>query len=360
MEKRRVQLVGRSTLTVSLPTAWVKKVGLTKGDVIRVAPEKDGSLRIITSSMALVKEVSKICTINSDLCQEGDSIGRLIVAGYVGGSDIIRITAKNRISSENIQEVRDAELRLMGLSIVEETPTSMTLQCSINPTIFPINVVIRRLHTLFSIMCDEAIQALKDSNLELAEEAQRREREANRMYALILRLLNQAQTNPTMSQKIGMYDAGEILDMSRVATALEGMADWADNIAEEVRKTEIAGVGVGEKTKASIEDYSRKIRDLSYKAMKSVFAFDADLANKLIRDFEKNLDTEAYRKIEDLTLSTSFFEACLLRRIIWNLRRIGEIAVSIAETAIDRAMEKEGFCSIEPSELATAVTNKSW
>ncbi|MEM2735030.1 MAG: AbrB/MazE/SpoVT family DNA-binding domain-containing protein, partial [Candidatus Bathyarchaeia archaeon] len=49
MERRRIQLVGRSTLTVSLPASWVKRVGLKKGDLVLLSPEKDGSLRIFQS-----------------------------------------------------------------------------------------------------------------------------------------------------------------------------------------------------------------------------------------------------------------------------------------------------------------------
>ncbi|MBS7656164.1 hypothetical protein KEJ50_06705 [Candidatus Bathyarchaeota archaeon] len=347
MEKRKIQLVGRSTLTVSLPNSWVKKTGLKKGEVITITPERDGSLRIFKGEAST--ETQKACVIKADLYQEGESIERLIVAGYINGFDVIKVFSSGRLKSNIIEAIREAEFKLIGLNIVEETSSYVILQCSINPLMFPIDVTLRRLYTLFLIMLEEAIQALKEANLELAEDARRREKEANRIYLLILRLLNEAQKNPSMAQKIGLNDVEDILTMNIIANILERMADWAEKIAEEIEKVEEKGIGVSEKTKNIIEEYAKKIRDLTEKAVKSVINTDANLANSVANSFKKVLEPEAYKIIEENLYPEMLFEALLLRRIIGNLHRVGEIAVGIAEVAIDRAVrEMEQF--IESSE----------
>jgi phosphate uptake regulator len=101
MERRRIQLVGRSTLTVSLPANWVKKVGLKKGDLVTIAPERDGSLKILQGSATAARATSNVLAINSDLCREGGLIGRLIVAGYVRGFDVIKVTSSATRSSSS-------------------------------------------------------------------------------------------------------------------------------------------------------------------------------------------------------------------------------------------------------------------
>ncbi|MBS7655993.1 phosphate uptake regulator PhoU [Candidatus Bathyarchaeota archaeon] len=330
VEKRKIQLVGKSTLTVSLPNAWVKKLDLKKGDFVSIIMENNSSLTILKSSESL--EAPKTCLINSDIYQEKESIKRLIIADYVNGFDIIKVISSKRIGNNVIQAIREAESRLIGLNVVEETPSCVTLQCSINLASFPIDVVIRRLYMIFLIMLDGVIQALKDLNLELVEETKQREYEANRMYLLILRLLNEAQ-------KIGISGVEDVLTITIVASALERMADWANKIAEEIEKIEEEGIEVSEKTKNTIENYYKRIRELSEKAIKSIMNNDANLANTLINNFKGGLDTEAYSIIRDIPTST--FEACLLGRVIWNLQRIGEIIVTIAEAAIDKAVRKE-------------------
>ncbi|MCW3976244.1 MAG: phosphate uptake regulator PhoU [Candidatus Bathyarchaeota archaeon] len=346
MDKRRIQLVGRSTLTVSLPSKWIKDTSLNKGDFVTVIPEKDGALRIVQDSITLEKEALRTCTINSDLCQENSLLERVIVACYIKGFESIKIISSSRISKKNLQSIRDAELKLMGLGIVEETSSSVTLQCSINPTIFPIDLVTRRLYTLFSTMCDESIQALMNSNEELAKEAQGREREANIMYALILRLLNQAQLNSEISKEIGIHSSEDVLNIFIVANAVERMADWAYKIADDVIKIETSGVRMNEIIRSSIADYSKKIMDICDKAMKSEFAYDVDLANMVINQFRGNLDEEACNIIDDLLHKNIFHGFGELRQIICALRRIGEISVTIAETSMDRAIEKNKICSV--------------
>ncbi|MEM3463062.1 MAG: PhoU domain-containing protein [Candidatus Bathyarchaeia archaeon] len=346
MERRRIQLVGRSTLTVSLPASWVKRVGLKKGDLVLLSPEKDGSLRIFQSPGVATKGISSTLIINSDLCRDKGLIGRLITAGYVKGFDVIKIVSPNRIDGESLEAIREAEIKLIGLSIIEETPSSVVLQCSMNPALFPMDVVIHRLYSLFSTILDDALKALMDSNVELAKEAQRREREANRIYALILRLLNQAQANPAISQRIGIYDSGSILSIVLIANVLERMADWANKVAGDVIRIEASGGWVSDRIKARIWEYSNKIKGVCDMVMKSAFNYDSKMANAAINLFEE-YSKEAYDIIDDLPIENIYHGFGELRHIVLALHRIGEISISIAEAAIDSAVEKDGLCKIE-------------
>ena len=47
MEARKVQRVGYSTLTVSLPREWVGDVKLKAGDIVSIKREDDGSLKLV-------------------------------------------------------------------------------------------------------------------------------------------------------------------------------------------------------------------------------------------------------------------------------------------------------------------------
>jgi phosphate uptake regulator len=46
MEPRRIQKVGYSTLSVSIPMNWAKKMNVKKGDIVFLNEETDGALRI--------------------------------------------------------------------------------------------------------------------------------------------------------------------------------------------------------------------------------------------------------------------------------------------------------------------------
>lgn len=335
VEKRRIQLVGRSTLTVSLPTSWAKKAGVKKGDFVTILQEKDGSLRIIRDSGSRHPEADTY-TINADLCPGKGLIERLIIASYVKGYNKIKVTSTSRIGSEALREIRDAEIKLMGLSVVEEEASNVTLQCSINPSDFQLDTVLRRLYVLFSTMLDEALNALMTSNMELAEEAEGRELQANRTYALILRLLTQAQKSPDICQQADAA-AKDVLNIGIVANALERMADWACKMAMEVKRIGNAGIELSRGIKAYIEDYGDRIKDVCEKAVKSVFSQDIVLANTTINLFEENLDQTLYKTVDQLRVENVHHGFGELRQILLALHRIGENAVTIATTAIDAA-----------------------
>ena len=46
MESRKVQKVGPSTFSVSIPRPWADEMALRRGDTVFITQEKDGSLRL--------------------------------------------------------------------------------------------------------------------------------------------------------------------------------------------------------------------------------------------------------------------------------------------------------------------------
>ncbi len=202
MQGRRIQRVGPSTLAVSLPVNWTREAGLKKGDIIFFIPENDGSLRLRASALAEREKKEKEFVINSDQCDQTGLLERIIVGNYILGHDIIKVVSSKRISNTHIEEIRRISRRLIGLGIIEETPTQIILQCSIDPAKFPIYMVVRRLYAIASTMHKEAIQGLYEMKIELAEEAIRREEDADMMYWLAARLLYSSQSNKEIVEKI--------------------------------------------------------------------------------------------------------------------------------------------------------------
>src|SRR5512136_3343272 len=122
MESRKIQRVGYSTFSVSLPKKWVETTGLKQGDLVMLFPEKDGTLKLMPSSTVERKTQAEECIIDSDLCNETGMLERLIVGNYTLGRDAFRVVSSTRISRMHIDEVRRISHRLMGLGIVQETP----------------------------------------------------------------------------------------------------------------------------------------------------------------------------------------------------------------------------------------------
>lgn len=346
MESRKVQRVGYSTFSISLPKAWVREIGLKQGDFVVLLPEKDGSLKLMPSSMVERKPQTEGYVIRSDLCNEPRMLERIIVGNYTLGRDAFRVVSPTRISREHVEEVRKIARRLMGLGIVQETPDQIDLQCSIDPTRFKIDMLMRRLSVIASTMHVEAIQGLMDSQQQLAEDAIRREDEADMMYWLAIRLLISAQNDRTIADKIGLEEPSQILFYALITRYLEIIADHAENIAR--RAIEFMALN-GEKASKyeHVMNQILNISDLTHtvfiKAMDSVFSRDFQVANNV-------LEMSKIIRREHLELLKELIELPILRTIILELARIADTGAGIAVIAINRALEKPSkICSVAVS-----------
>jgi phosphate uptake regulator len=334
MESRKVQRVGYSTFSVSLPKEWVKTSGIKQGDLVMLFPEKDGSLKLLPSGMVERRTQTEGYIIDSDLCSAPGLLERLIVGNYILGRDVISVVSSTRISRMNVDEVRKIAHRLMGLGIVQETPERIDLQCSIDATRFKIDMLLRRLSVIASTIFTEALEALAESDQQLADDAIRREDEADMMYWLSLRLLLSAQRDRTMMDKIGLQEPSQILYYGLISRYLELIGDRSEYIAH--RAIEFMSRS-RQKTSKSIMNRISNMGELAHnvflKAMDCVFTGNIEVANDLLEI------ARAIRREHD-SLLRELPEHVVLRTIAWEVDRIADHGASIAVIAINLGLEK--------------------
>lgn len=358
MESRKVQKVGASTLSVSLPRAWVQENGLGKGDIVLFDNLRDGTLRILPPALGKPKEEDVEYVVHAEMCDEPGMLGRVVVGNYVIGRNLVKIKGKGRISSQHLQEVRAVVGKLHGLGIMTETADEIELQCSIDASKFPMESVIKRLYTIGSTMQKEAIEALERSDIALAKDAMGREDEADKMYWLALRLLLSAQTDPQLAEKIGIHDQLPIVGNRLIAKNLEHVADYADNVAQNVvRLLEAKAVSDKELVRL-LRRQSDTAHSIVQDALACIFAHDLHLANRAIEAKRKveTLEEEILRRVLDKSdepeprqrrgpdAPEGASRAAVVaaqRSIAWSLRRIAEYGAEIAVIGINRYLERD-------------------
>jgi len=335
-----VQKVSYSTLSVSLPRGWVKDVGLKKGDLIMFLREKDGSLKLMPRELATREAKAEEFVVNSDLCDEPGMLERIVVGNYILGRDVITIISSSRLRSTHVEEVRRMVHRLFGLGIVEETPNRIVLQCSIDPAKFKIDMLIRRLSVIASTMQSEAVQALLDFDPKLAEDAIRREDEADMVYWLAMRLLLSAQRVRAIAEKTGLEDPLHILYYGLIIRYLELIADYAENIARTaINFEERCKERLSKHVINRIDNLSELAHNIFLKAMDCFFTGDIKIAHSLL-EIRKSIKKEYEILMKELP------EIPHLRAVIWTLTRIADNGAGIAMMAINKALEKPSkICS---------------
>lgn len=330
METRKVQKVGYSTISVSLPTKWVKQNSIQPGDLVFLDESEDGILKVLPSRLAN-REVDEEYVIDADVCNRPNMLQRLILGSYALGHDVIRITSSNRISREHVDEIRTASRRLIGLGILEESPKNILLQCAIDPLKFKIDMIVRRLAILTLTMLSEATDAFVGNQLSLAEEVIKRENEANSIYYLGVRLTLSAQSRPEIIHPLGIESAVMIPAIRLVLQSLELIADYAEDIAEKA-------IRIGENRGQVPEDILRKfshygeiVKNGLQIGIESVFSRNFVNASKML---EKNEEIE--EEIE--TVVKEFPVIPYLRAILYDFVKISDVGTTIVEIAINGAL----------------------
>ena len=358
MESRKVQRVGSSSLAVSLPNEWVKEVGLKKGQLVFFKEDEGNILKIMTAGQ-IEKKPDSTVEVNGDFCKDPKMLGRALMGIYSLGYDSIKIISANRLSNEQVNKIRNVTRELMGMGIMEETPNTLLIQCSIDATKFPINTLLRRLFIISSTMHREMIDSLSNFDLELASEAIRRDKEAYTIFWVIVRILNSYQRDKGIANQMDIYNPSLIIWYRLIAQYLRLIADWAHQTAEKVVALNKSKERIGDELIQKIIDINERSYGMCHEAINSFFSMDIQLANKAMETYHEISQTEemlqervcssAYLHGKNFSVSKYFkgkrpIEACAVAQIsflIWGARRIAEIGSEIAETAIHRVLCKD-------------------
>lgn len=345
METRKIQKVGAATLTISLPRAWVTQRRLKKGDPLFLVEEGE-ALKILPSEQAEHRQrIATDVLVDADLCDEPGMLERVVVGNYVLGRTKIAIRSAHRISGEHQDEIRRATRRLMGLGTLDESASHVVLHCSIDPSQYPLETLIKRLYNLGATMLSESIEALSTGDVALAEDALKREDDADMMYWLILRLVLSAQLDDALVDQLGMRSRIEIPGYRAIARDLETVADHCRKIAESVKLILESDARVPNAVVKSVQGLAKTISEIYALALGGLLSRDLKQANKAIHLAEalQDKEQEFIRLALKGTRSPRGNDPALvvrIREIFANFTSIAEYGQAIAVIAYNRYLEK--------------------
>ncbi len=341
MESRKIQKVGISTLTVSLPKHWAENQNLKKGDQVFIVQEGD-SLRLLAPEGARKRLERPVpdYVIDADSLEDRGMLERVIVGNYVLGRERLVVKSASRLASEHLDEIRGVTKRLMGLGIIEETGDKALLQCSLEPSKFPIESLIKRLYNLGSTMLREAIEALITKDRSLAEDAIRREDDADMMYWLIVRLVLSAQQDDALVTKLGMESKLHNAGYRLISKELETVADCATTIARNVMDLIDRQGEFDWPLLRTLKAAADEATSLYGNGLAALITRDLKLANRTVlasRELEAKLQEfhkALFKGVEEPQ------ELLALKTIVDNLSRIAGYSNSIANVAFNRYLER--------------------
>jgi len=323
-ELRKVQRTPSGTFFVCLPKPWAERYGLKRGSVVALTETSDGKLLIDTKYA--VEPSPRTITLKPEAY-----LSREIIGKYLLGFDIITVEAKDRISFEVRDTVKNAVSRLIGLEIVEEDYSRIVMQCLLEPSSFPPEKILRRGYTIAAGMHRDVVNALVDGDINLAKSIIARDDEVNRLHFLLVRILRTIVQNPRLTEKLGVRPI-ECLDYRLVASLVEAIGDECVQVAS--KTVELKGTKLVEDLKKSLVDFHLACFEAHENALKAFLVGDIGLAEN-VRSMREKVE-KMFANIEKIAKAQSLDVVAHILAAASALRQIYEHSVDMADLAMPK------------------------
>ena len=268
---RRLQKIGSSML-VSLPKEWIDANNLNKSNQVEIETNQN-NLSIRTQ---LSKRPSKEVEISYPL-SEGEGIVPTITGAYLLGFDIIKIVGKSSISINDRESVRGSMRKLVGLEIIDEDATNISIQFLLDETSINPQNILKRMSSIALGMFNDVVLSIKNGDKTNLETIANRDAEINRQYFLLVRLIRSTIMDTRLAGIFNLENI-DILDYRIAANTLEIAGDTVVELSKSLIKSNISKVEL-----KKLYDFAKDIDEIQIKSIDSFISNNRMLAINAIK-----------------------------------------------------------------------------
>ncbi|CAI9831070.1 MAG: phosphate uptake regulator PhoU [Nitrosopumilus sp.] len=275
---RRLQRIGSSSL-VSLPKEWVDSNGLGRGSQVELETGPHG-VSISAGGAPPAKELDVRYPLPAE-----ENIVAYVTGAYLLGYDVIRVSSKAAVPPGDREKIRDSTRWLVGMEIMEEAASKISMQFLLDPTALDPSRILRRMGSIALGMYEDVVRGLGQDRSGLATVAAR-DVEVNRQYFLLVRLIRSALVDRRLAGSFHLNT--DVLDYRIAAHQLENAADHIVELARymggsglapaDAARLRRAASGFGAAASKSVEAFAAGDRRLAIEAISMHGRFAAGLA----------------------------------------------------------------------------------
>ncbi|MEK6915548.1 MAG: AbrB/MazE/SpoVT family DNA-binding domain-containing protein [Nanoarchaeota archaeon] len=202
--KRKVVKHGEGTLTVSLPSDWVRNNNLKQGQLVNVEPSRG---KVIISL-----ENKSFEPVTIPLEKGGEwYIGRIIRHLYTSGFDEINIKYD---SPKQLPQIREDLKLLTGLEIVKSDNNVCTLKCMIHTQDSEYDQIVKKIMWILLSKLDYLLEEGEKGNFEMSYEIKELHITLCRLCNLCKRLINKREIFDSVHSKYAYDFFNAIIEIS--------------------------------------------------------------------------------------------------------------------------------------------------
>jgi phosphate uptake regulator len=334
--ERKIMSLGKSSLVVSLPKEWMQLNELKKGDTITYNIQGDRALVFYPS--ALKKTGPKEITLNINQTEEELLITQKILGAFLNGYTGIMLTSEKIFTVPQTKAIRNMAQKLY-MRVMEADAKSVYIQSIMDESQASLEQAIQRMHLISRSMCEDAINAMKNSDTALAKSVYALDDDVDHFAFFILRILRNAAQDPRLAKDLHV-DPLDCMDHQMLVYRMEHASDYAADIASHLIMLNGSKQKIPEDVLALMVTAGTEVVDLYVKAFAAFFSKDVTATVEIMK-YEQRME-----KLEVEIASKSFTGApkpaelvCAICSIRDNIKRLSHCAISIAEITVNRAFK---------------------
>jgi phosphate uptake regulator len=267
-----------------LPKEWIDVNKLDKSAQVEIEITQN-NLSIRTQQS---KKLSKEIEISYPL-PKGESIVPNITGAYLLGYDIIRIKGKSPISVVDRESVRGSMRRLVGMEIIDEDATNISVQFLLDETSINPQNILKRMSSIALGMFSDVVLSLKSGDKTNLQTIANRDAEINRQYFLLVRLIRSTIMDTRLAGIFNLENI-DILDYRIAANTLEIAGDTVVELSQSLMDSNLSQSDL-----KKLHDFAKDMEEIQTKSIDSFISNNRVLAIDVIK-LQKN-NSEKISKI---------------------------------------------------------------
>jgi phosphate uptake regulator len=333
MGVRRIQKVGKSTFTVSLPQDWVKARGIAAKAEVDVHSLPDGSLRVATLDSIKSESKQKEIVIAPKEPDAGFII-RKMLAAYVSNYDVIKLDlSKITMEPGGKEKIRKIiKNKMAGSEIIEESVNQITVQILLRPYEFPLDKLLIRMASMTHDMMADVSRGIIERERNMLLDVIERDEDIDKLYFMASRWLASMIGDQASLQNYGLSKARDCLEYSLAFRNMERIADHVNRIASNfIGVMDDVDRDLGSSLASTLDGASA----VFIRSVNCLQSGSLQEANKSIHDARKIIFSaeDLMNKIVELKMKAKTIGALII--VVDSIKRIADYSIGLSETAFD-------------------------
>ena len=198
------------------------------------------------------------------------------------GYDIIKIKGKSPISVVDRESVRGSMRRLVGMEIVDEDATNISVQFLLDETSVNPQNILKRMSSIALGMFSDVVLSLKSGDKTNLQTIANRDAEINRQYFLLVRLIRSTIMDTRLAGIFNLENI-DVLDYRIAANTLEIAGDTVVELSQSLMDSNLSKSDL-----KKLHDFAKDMEEIQTKSIDSFISNNRGLAIEAIELQRKN------------------------------------------------------------------------